>query len=432
MPSNRFSSALWQWQSLLVLLYAVTLPLSLTASWVILCTGLAVWALESLGQLFGRSTALWPIAKPPLLFPICVFALTVVVSGLVVGGLTEAWQSLVSLRALLIYFWAYRIFQTDRTKVWLAVAALLVVGALAGIAGAVEQLFNLHPFGYQYLQGTGFLGNPTSYAGQTQILALLSLGLLLAGGYRRFRLVLSKQAVFASLVAANLAGVVFAGERNAWFGALGAALGMTALISWRTLLKCFLFLAVLSVLCWATVPVVHNRIAQMQNWQQDVSVRVRLEIWRESLRVWQSAPVLGCGIRHFPHFNVPEAIVPGHSKDLNHAHSNYFHILSTTGLLGLLAYLWLWFSVLATAARLYVKTKSSRTAESSLGLGIFGGALALMLAGVFEYNFGSSQIRLTQWFVLAMLPLTDRREAASLSNQSEKNDYGSTTPETLV
>jgi len=32
-----------------------------------------------------------------------------------------------------------------------------------------------------------------------------------------------------------------------------------------------------------------------------------------------------------------------------------------------------------------------------------GSTAALMVAGIFEYNFGTAQVRLAQWFVLAML-----------------------------
>lgn len=432
MAGNRFTSALGKAQSGLVLLYAVTLPVSLTASWIIFCVGLAILALEAAVQAGNLHAGRAKIIKPPLLYPVCVFALTVVLSGLAVGGLAEGWQALVSLRALLVYFWAFRVFQSDRAVLWLSVQLLLLVGALAGVAGAVEQLFDIHPFGYRYLQGTGFLGNPMSYAGQMQLFSLLALGLLLSGDCRHFRWRLAKGPNFAIVTAANLLGVVFAAERNAWFGALGAVLGLTALISWRTLLKCFFCLVVVSAVCWAAVPVVHNRIAQMQNWQQDVSVRVRLEIWRESLKVWQASPVFGCGIKRFPHFNIPEAVVPGHSKDLNHAHSNYLHILSTTGLLGLLGYLWLWFSVLTAAVKFYFHAKSGDINESALGLGIFGGALALILSGVFEYNFGQSQIRLAQWFLLAMLPQYGKAESALPLHHGKSTDYGSTTPETLV
>ena len=38
-----------------------------------------------------------------------------------------------------------------------------------------------------------------------------------------------------------------------------------------------------------------------------------------------------------------------------------------------------------------------------IALGIAGGTIALMVSGLFEYNFGTAQVRLMQWFVLGML-----------------------------
>jgi O-antigen ligase len=174
---------------------------------------------------------------------------------------------------------------------------------------------------------------------------------------------------------------------------------------------------VISVICWAAVPVVHMRISALENWQQDVSVRVRLKIWQESAKIWRSAPIVGIGIRHFPHFDFPEAIVPGHSKDLNHAHSNYLHILATTGMFGLITYLWLWLVVLTTAVRTYKQCagQSDDPTSSSLALGVFGATVALMVAGIFEYNFGTAQVRLAQWFVLAMLHGKEEEEEHELA-----------------
>jgi hypothetical protein len=32
-----------------------------------------------------------------------------------------------------------------------------------------------------------------------------------------------------------------------------------------------------------------------------------------------------------------------------------------------------------------------------------GGLISLMVAGIFEYNFGTGQVRLAQWFLLSLL-----------------------------
>src|SRR5262249_31950693 len=124
------------------------------------------------------------------------------------------------------------------------------------------------------------------------------------------------------------------------------------------------------------------------------------------------------------HFDFPEAIVPGHSKDLNHAHNNYLHILATTGMFGLITYLWLWLVVLTTSVRTYKKVagQPGDGTHSSLALGVFGATVALMVAGIFEYNFGTAQLRLAQWFVLAMLHEKDDGEEKELEEEPESKD----------
>ena len=401
-----FSEKLALLQNWLVLLYAASLPVSLTASWIILCVGLSLWVLQLLAHSIESRSAVTNIEKPPLLLPLSLFAAALFLSGLPNGGVLEALDSVVSLRAVLVYFWAFQVFSSNRGLVFWCVQILLIVGAAAGVFGTIEQLFNFHPFGYRYLQGTGFLGSPMAYAGQMQILSALALAIFLDRGYWQFRFGLSRKPVFALITFANVLGVLFASERSAWLGAIAGAVALTAVLSWRTLIKTCLALAVVSALCWATVPVVHTRIAQLENWQQDVSVKARLVIWQESVRIWRSSPIFGVGVRHFPRFTIPEATMLGHSRQLNHAHNNYLHILSTTGLLGLLTYLWLWAAVLLTAWRIYRRTRGMAGAqdENALMLGILGSTIALLVSGLFEYNFGTAQVRLAQWFVLAMLP----------------------------
>ena len=312
---------------------------------------------------------------------------------------------------MIVYFWAFIVFAKNPNSKQTCLQALLVVAAISGVVGAIEQIFNMHPFGYHYLQGTGFLGGPMAYAGQMQIFSLLALAILLVGGYRDFAFSLKRSSIFILIVLANFLGVIFAAERNAWLGLVVGLIVMTAVISWRTLLKCCLVLAVISVVCFMIVPVVHTRITQLENWRQDISVKARLQIWQESLKLWRASPVFGIGIRHYPHFNMPEAIVPGRSKDINHAHSNYLHILSTTGLIGLTAYLWLWFVVFKTSLSCYLKARETGSKiESSLALGILASTVALLVSGIFEYNFGTAQVRLAQWFVLAMLPAATKKQ----------------------
>jgi O-antigen ligase len=135
------------------------------------------------------------------------------------------------------------------------------------------------------------------------------------------------------------------------------------------------------------------------DWHNDISVKVRFFLWQQALEHWTSAPWFGIGIRRFPHYDIPEAIVPGKSIDINHAHSNIFQLATTLGIIGLLAYVWIMLKAALTA----IRHISENSLFSPIALGVFGGTVALFVSGLFEYNFGTSQVRLAQWLILAML-----------------------------
>jgi O-antigen ligase len=421
-------------QEWLLVAYAVSLPLSMTLTWGLLIAGLIAWGLESAIRRFIKTDHDHPVfvSTPlPLVPQIAALALVVAVSGLLNGGshvdFKQAWNCVWSLKGILIYFWASKVFHFRPTTASWCFQSLLCVSAVAGIWGAIQQYFNFHPFGYKWLQGSGFLGGPMAYAGQMQLFGMMALALLLTQAYRHFGGKLSNKYVFGAIVVANLLGLAFAGERSAWLGGIAGVMVLTAMVSWRMCLKAAVVLVVISALSFYTVPLVQQRVMPFVNGQ-DVGTKVRIKIWRQSTKLWKTSPVFGVGFLNFPHLDIPEAIVPGVSKDINHAHSNYLQFLATTGIFGELAYLWLCISVLLKSAKAYVRAKYEK---DDLAAGFYCGTLAgmvsLMVAGLFEYNFGTAQVRLAQWFVLALLSY----EAVKAPHQQTGTGPRDTVPDSL-
>lgn len=344
-----------------------------------------------------------------------IFAAVVGVSGLVNGGFTEAFKSLSALRGGLVYFWAHHAFKSEEGLRKNAVLSLLFLGALAGFIASIEQVTDSHPFSsFRYLQGTGFLATPMAFAGTMQIFSMLAFGLVIGQSFRKSGNLLSKPWVITLVALGNLAGLVFAGERSAWFGALAAVVICTAIFSHILFLRTAIGAALITAISCALVPVVRGRLLALVNWQSDVSAQVRLKVWGHALKVFEQHPLFGVGIRKFPPFPVPAAIAPGHAPVLDHAHSNYLQMLATAGIFGFISYLYLWFVVIRECLLRIGFSKEHEsphsrlflldwTFEQGLSFGIMTGAVALLISGLFEYNFGTGQIRLAQWFVLAML-----------------------------
>lgn len=411
-------------EDFIVVAYAISLPISLTLSWALFIAGLIIWLARCL---VGLSNGVCEKQSLPVLFlPMMLFALAVTISGAFNSGngagrlgpnwLKESWDSLYSLKNILPYFWASQVFARNRALAKSALAPLLWISAVSGIYAAFQQVFDFHPGTFKYLQGTGFLGKPMAFAGQMQLFSLLALGLLLSGGYRKFAVLpavaqlapllrlTQRLPVFLGIVCANFVGLFFAGERSAWLGGFVGVLAAAALASWQLILPAFLLMLIAAAFSWFAFPLLQTRIKSLFSGH-DVSISARMVIWETCLNKFvPQSPWVGVGWLRFPHFDIPEAIVPGVSKDLNHGHSNYIHILTTTGLIGLLAYLNLliWIAVVAIK-KLFNELRRRDAFEAGLAIGLFAANLALASSGIFEFNFGTAQVRLAQWFLFGLL-----------------------------
>jgi len=388
---------------ILVVAYAFSLSLPITIPWTILILGLVVMCVHLIVSLRLEESqpSVQIFLQAPFVTPLVIFAAAVFLSAATNGGLSEAFKSFCSLRGFLVYFWAFWAFNLNSKLKTFSVTAILIAGALAGLWATIEQLTGFHPFSFPYLQGTGFLSGPMAFSGLTQIFSLLALGIALKNGYHSLPAKLSNPIVFFSILACNWLGVIFAAERSAWFGVIVALFTTCLLISRRAAVLSGLFVIATSAIGWLALPVVRERVSSLANWHTDVSVSTRVILWQKAWETFQHSPIFGVGIRQFPHMYIPEALQQGHLA-LDHAHSNYLHILATTGLVGFCAYLYLWFTALKLSY-LEQKNPAYTNIDQGIYLGIFAGVVSLAVSGLFEYNFGTAQVRLAEWFLLAML-----------------------------
>ena len=400
-------------QKWFVIAYSIAVFLPITIPWVVLVDGLVAWfiitvtgkILASRGEIEkpeAKSKLLW---DAPLTIPLIVFAIFVFISGYRQVDLVEAFKSVYTLRAIIVYFWVYQLVCKDLELRGKVVSVLLSMGAVAGIWGAVEQLFDIHPFTtFNYLQATGFTLHPMAYAGQMQITAMLAGAFLVSGAYKKLINPVNKMPVFAFIALANFLGVLFASERNAWLGVACAVVVTAAFVSLRIHAAVIISLALCGALTWNYVPVVQTRLMQViEDPLADVGVRVRIDIWKNTIELWKQKPFFGYGVRNFPAQDFDMAEVPGHG-DLVHAHSNYLHILATLGISGFLAFVFLTMVGLADSLRNWFYAKDHmKYIDAGIGLGVFGGLVSLAVAGCFEFNFGTGNVRLMQWFVMALM-----------------------------
>ncbi len=388
--------------------FALALCFPITVNWIALIVGLVAWAVAIACRVATKQPV---FIKPPLLYPLLSFALVNALSGAVHGGIKESAESLLTLRPMICYFWAYDAFARNQRLQAQTIAALLSLSAVAGIFGMIQLLFNFHPFTAPYQQGTGFCSHPMEFAGQMQLFAMLGIGLLLRKGYRWLPRPYARLPLFALLAACNVFGLICADERSAWLGFGVGLILMTAMISWKLALRVVAAIFVSIVFAWFAVPLFHQRMEPLLHPQKDVSTQARFAMWQASWKTFVSHPIFGCGPRNFGAVNVGLPGVELHGGTyLIHGHSNYLHILATTGIVGFTVFIWLLFASIrlawlqAHAQRIRdLLTGRALAFKRSIGLAMFGALISLAVAGIFEYNFGTGSVRLAEWFVLAML-----------------------------
>lgn len=447
MSQTQTKSALWAdrlsvWQGYLLVLFAAFMPVSITALWVCLIAGIVLWISISLlvwksgsfevpvnktvspaAWLGARFFSIAGLSGAQFLVPLLVFAVAVFASGFAVGlnekavqspfqhALQVGFNSLFTLQTFLVYPWAYQAFKRAPQFAGKSLAAAFLVATLSCLYTLVEpkvvaQLTGRAP---HYLQATGFLEQPMAFAGQLQVFLMLALALLLAGGYKKLPLFFQKQSAAIAIVLCLILGLVLASERSAWLGAIFGVIVVGSRISRKVFLSSIIGLVLVGGLSYGFVPFVQNRV-NMAFSGSDKSFAARVDIYKHALEAFKKDPIFGCGVKRFPKLHADTAMPDKGYFD--HAHSNYLHILATTGVIGLAAYIYLLAVILRTTARLSAPSSSlakefdaAQTAQfsQSIALGLLAATAALCVSGLFEYNFGTGHVRLTYFFALAFL-----------------------------
>lgn len=182
--------------------------------------------------------------------------------------------------------------------------------------------------------------------------------------------------------------------RNAWLGTL-AGLAAVALLRAPRLLW-GLAGAVVLVLVMRPEPVMARLTVT------DASSRDRYFMWQAGIDMIRDRPVFGQGPRmvesNYPAYRWPGAPNPA----TPHLHNNVLQIAAERGL-PCLAW-WLWWVAAAMGDALREARRRAWTAVGSFAL-----LVAVMTAGLFEYNFGDSEILMLLLIVCA-LPYALRRE----------------------
>ncbi len=345
-------------------------------------------ALAAIASLVGPSWRSVPWRRhSPILLPLGLY---VGWSGLSIVTSLIPWSSarslgeLSSLAALLL---ALVLVRGER-RVRQVVDGLVVVAALLSLAGLLQLLGGFGDLDHRI---RGPFSHYMTFAGVLVMADLLLASEMVCGrGARSWWR-------WAALVAINLA-LATSLTRSAWVATL---LAFTLLLALRApkLLLAYLPAATLFVVL-APVPLFHRAVSVFD--LRDISNYDRVCMVEAGVHMIAERPLVGLGpdlvkvlYPFYRHPTAPRANVP-------HLHNTFVHVAAERGLPALAAYLWLMGASIAHSARNLGGSKRREDSRGALFMGSLLGLVAFNLAGLFEYNWGDSEVQRIALFLVAI------------------------------
>jgi O-antigen ligase len=238
---------------------------------------------------------------------------------------------------------------------------------------------------------SGFNDMYMTYAG------LLMLAIMFALALALFTFNKWRDAWIPIAIAIMVAAVLLSLTRNAWIGLFA---GGSLLLVLRKPISIVIIPVALAIGLAAAPGKVRDRALSMFDKNQK-SNRERIYLWGAGLKIIKDNPVFGVGQNSFPlvypKYRHPDVKEP----NISHLHNNFLELAAERGLVGLFCWSLIWAGALWIMLRAWILAKvGDRERIMTLAASI-SGAVAFLTAGMFEYNFGDSEVQMLYYFLLA-------------------------------
>jgi O-antigen ligase len=234
---------------------------------------------------------------------------------------------------------------------------------------------------------SGYFGHPNQYGGCISIIFIMNICLAL---YQDKRYFMYSPFLFA--------GLVFSSSRSYFLGVFVCFVVLLAIAkSFKKILKFSIIAVLVLALVAFVVPWFSHRISDSFSLEKN---NYRLNFWKISWNVFLEHPLVGVGSGMLPVYLEPFE-KKGLIDNSAHAHNMYLHALAEDGIPGF---------ILVIGTQLYFLIKyfklQSRTSEPLLKafcLGVALSLLNLLVAGIFENNFGAAIVAMNINYLMGVL-----------------------------
>lgn len=331
--------------------------------------------------LFSAASIVWLIVVlqdkrtgplPSWALPLALYALATLVSSAFSSDPLESFKDSRQLLMFLMVPIVARFVRGQRATQ--AIDIIIAIGAAGALVGIVQFAM----FGYNDLRHrpVGLLGHWMTYSGVLMLVTCAAVARLIFTPIRKAWPSVAVPALLVALIVTN--------TRNAWIGAFLAILILLAVKNW----KLVIIAPILAALAFAVAPGEVQRRADSLLNPSDPASRDRIVMWKIGADMIRDHPWFGMGPEMIePHYAGYRERYPEAVNALNpHLHNNPIQIAAERGLPAVA--LWLWF--VAAAGIATWRQLRARVAPAVAAAG-FAAVIAMLAAGMFEYNFGDSE-----------------------------------------
>ena len=331
----------------------------------------------------------WRHVRLPLIAPFLLFAAVTIASVFVSVDRGRSVLGLKSLLLVVAFYLAANVVTSE------SAARVLLGGFLASAA-----LSSLVGLSASYTRGIGYRVRSTLSIYMT-LAGILAVALLLAAAC--FIALRGKDRRVAMILAVPITvALLFTYTRNAWLGfVIGLALLVIAL--GRRWAIGLVGVAVAAALLGAVVvQPVAVRVKSMADLSDPTFVE-RVQMWRTGVLMIRDHPWLGVGVK-MPEARFREYRVPEFPRErVAHLHSDVMQITAERGFIGLGAWLLIWIAFYTRLFGLRARVKAAATPLTEAVWAWSGAAVAAVLVGgLFQYNFGDSEIIMIVYFAMGL------------------------------
>lgn len=349
-------------------------------------------------------------------------------------GLETMFQYLCHFLLCLVVFNCVKAEGEGRAILWAVVGTASVISIIG-----LLQYHHIYDFHSEWGLPISTLGNVTYVAEYLDVALPVALALALGGrGMGRYA---AGGAAFLMLCL-----VAVLGSRGGWIGVMVSAAVFVGAWGWRgviagrrllegSALRVAVGIAVVAVLI-VVVPhipagkgvtvgkVLEDRWAAIFQRSetavrvQDESSRQRVLIWKDTLHMIRDRPLLGVGVGNFA-YNLPKYASRESAESLARmraavgmdlaayqAHNGYLEVLAETGILGLAAFLWMFYAVCGMFYRLLRRYAHGET--DALSVGLVAAAAATLVHALFSLNFQNPASASHFWIITGLAAVLER------------------------